>query len=133
MNIGSLTTGSKELMRHAVLGGSMGVGGMIAWKLVENDPHAIIDTFRTWGPLSLLCVLGLVMVNSGFRSMVEAAKESSAAQQRLADAVNSIANKDSYETQQQKIVLDHVATTLERVLVKLETVERNTESRGAGT
>jgi hypothetical protein len=133
MNLGLINSGGKDIVRQAVLGGSMGVGGMIAWKLVENDPHAIIETFRTWGPLSLLCVLGLVMVNSGFRSMVEAAKESSAAQQRLADAVNSIANKDSYETQQQKIVLDHVATTLERVLVKLETVERNTESRGAGT
>jgi hypothetical protein len=119
------------LMQHSALGASAGAGLLLAYSLIESEPRLVIETFRGWGPMSLLCVIALVMIDRGFRGMVGAVKESSTAQQRLADAVNSIAQRDNYEAEQQKILLGHIGTTMEKVLIKLESMEPNSKTRGA--
>jgi hypothetical protein len=122
----------REIIPHLLLGGSSaGVAGVIAYKLVESNPALIIEMFKSWGPLSLLSVLGLMVMDRGFRRMVDASEKSSAAQQRLADAVHQIAHRDDYEKEQQKILLGHIGTTMEKVLARLESIEENSKARGA--
>jgi hypothetical protein len=122
----------RELAPQILLGGgSAGVAAMLAFKLVDSDPRMVIDTFRSWGPLSFVCLMGLMVMDRGFRKMVDASEKSSAAQQRLADAVHEIAQRDDYEAQQSKILLGHIGTTMEKVLARLENMETNSKARGA--
>ena len=120
----------RDYIGHLVFGGSTGIGAVLAYKLVDSNPTLVLETFKSWGPLSLLCVMGMVMVDRGFRSMVGAAEKSATSQQILADAVRQIADRDNYRAQQQEILLGHIGTTMEKVLVKLEGVEQNTKARG---
>jgi hypothetical protein len=124
--------GVREIIPHLLLGGgSAGVAGVIAYKLVESNPALIIEMFKSWGPLSLLSVMGLMVMDRGFRRMVDASEKSSAAQQRLADAVHEIAQRDDYEAAQHRILLGHIGATMEKVLVKLEGMEQDSKTRGA--
>lgn len=124
--------GLRDIVPHLVLGGSSaGVAGVLAYELVKSSPALVIETFKSWGPLSLLCVLGLLVMDRGFRRMVDASEKSSAAQQRLADAVHEIAQRDDYEAAQHRILLGHIGATMEKVLVKLESIEQDSKTRGA--
>jgi hypothetical protein len=128
------------------VGGSAGVGATIALSLIDKEHHLIVETFRGWGAPSLLGLVALVLFSQASsrgmdlgervmdmgEKMIEAARESAASQQKLADAVAIIAQRDDYRTQQQEILMGHVGSTMEKVLDHLQRLEEgNNKARGA--
>lgn len=120
----------RDYIGHLVFGSSAGIGAVIALKLVDSNPTLVLETFKSWGPLSLLGVMSLVMVDRGFRSMVAAAEKSAGAQQNMADAIRELANKDDREKEEQRRMLSYVGSQQEKILLALDRLEQQ-KSRGA--
>ncbi len=134
-----LNGGFSSVLQLAVGGGAGAGAALIVMSLVDKQPLAVIDTFRQWGAMPILGVMMLAMISRGFDRVVDqvvpAMRENATASQRLADAVGEIARKEDTEAYEQKVLLGHIATTMEKVLVRLDSFDQqqeNTKARGVG-
>lgn len=124
----------RDMVATIIFGGSMGSGAFLIYELVAREPRMIIDTFRSWGPLSVLALVMLAMLDRGFRAVVGATEKSAAALQEMSDAVRQIAKKDSDDAYEQRILMGHIATQMETILARFEQMkEELAEVRKAGT
>ena len=137
-----MTLISKDLfskLPHLLLGGGMGAGAIIAYELAEREPKALIETFQHWGAQSLIGLVALVIASQlGGRfidlgeSMLQVGRENSASQQKLADAVQELANKDDREKEEQRRLLSFVGSQQEKIMLALDELkQQGTRSRGA--
>jgi hypothetical protein len=122
----------RDLLQTAIFGGSAGSGMLLAYELISKQPAMVIETFRSWGPLSLFCLIGLVMVDRGFRSIVGATEQSAAAQQKLADAVNMIAVKDDREKEEQRRLLSYVGSQQETIIRRMDEIATQLKGQARG-
>ncbi len=127
-------SGGLPSVLKVVVGG--GAGALIALSLVEKEPRAVIDTFRQWGAMPVMGMMMLAMIGSGFHLVVDqivpAIRENASASQKLADAVGEIARKEDSEAYEQKVLLGHIGTTMEKVLERLELLESRGNARATG-
>jgi hypothetical protein len=114
-----------------MLGSGVGAGATVAYVLAEKEPKALIETFQHWGPLSLLVLVGMVLASHGAsramdlgKEMLQVGRENAASQQQLADAVNAIAKKDDQESYEQRVLMGHIGTQTEKILVRFDELER---------
>ncbi|HKV94898.1 MAG TPA: hypothetical protein VJW20_20300 [Candidatus Angelobacter sp.] len=121
----------REYIGHLVFGSSAGIGAVIALKLVDSNPTLVLETFRSWGPLSLLGVMALFMVDRGFRAVVAASEKSAGAQQNMADSIRELANKDDREKEEQRRLLSYVGSQQEKILQAIERLEPTKERRAS--
>jgi hypothetical protein len=133
---------SKDLftkLPHVLLGGGVGAGAMIAYELAEREPKALIETFQHWGAQSLIALVALVIASQlGGRfidlgeQMLQVGRENSASQQKLADAVQELANRDDREKEEQRRLLSYVGSQQEKILTAIDDLkQQGTRSRGA--
>jgi hypothetical protein len=121
---------SKDLftkLPHLLLGGGMGAGAIIAYELAEREPKALIETFQHWGAQSLIGLVALVVVSQlGGRfidlgeSMLQVGRDNASSQQKLADAVQELANRDDREKEEQRRLLSFVGSQQEKILVAID-------------
>jgi hypothetical protein len=122
-----------------LLGSAMGGGVTIACLLAEKEPKALIETFQRWGAASFLALVALVIVNQAVgrfmdlgESMLQVGRDNAASQQKLADAVQELANKDDREKEEQRRLLSYVGSQQEKILSAIEDLKtQGTRSRGA--
>lgn|GEM_PF-3038681 len=129
----------KELLSKVpgiLLGGSMGAAGTIAYVLATREPKALIDTVQHLGTPAILGVVALAFASqAGSRvldigeRLIGVAKDNAVSQQRLADAVNAIANKDNQEAYEQRVLTGHIATQTEKILTRFDDLERRINDR----
>ncbi|MFL6310596.1 MAG: hypothetical protein ACJ71W_00695 [Terriglobales bacterium] len=137
-----MTLLSKDLftkLPHLLLGGGMGAGAIIAYELAEREPKALIETFQHWGAQSLIGLVALVVVSQlGGRfidlgeSMLQVGRDNASSQQKLADAVQELANRDDREKEEQRRLLSFVGSQQEKILVAIDELkQQGNRSRGA--
>jgi hypothetical protein len=137
-----VTLFSKDLftkLPHLLLGGGMGAGAIIAYELAEREPKALIETFQHWGAQSLIGLVALVVVSQlGGRfidlgeSMLQVGRDNASSQQKLADAVQELANRDDREKEEQRRLLSFVGSQQEKILVAIDELkQQGNRSRGA--
>lgn len=121
-----------ELLKHAVLGTSMGAGAVVAyalWEIARSQPLALVNVVHDFGAGTFIGACGLFIFDRRFGQTVEATRESAKAQQALADSVQQLVNKDDRRAQEQDLMLATIAGNTEKLLARLAESEK---ARGAG-
>jgi hypothetical protein len=125
----------RDFLPHLFFGGGAGAGVMIVYLLVQKEPRLALEVIKSWGAPAMLGLVAMVLVDRGFRNLIQVGRENAVAQQRLADAVQEIASRDNAEAVQQRAIMDHVATQTEKILTRLDELDqaapRKEASRGA--
>jgi hypothetical protein len=142
---GALTFNGRQLdvgglLRHAVLGGSIGVGTVIAYAVyavAKAQPALIIELVRSWGVLGLLSVVGMVLWDRRQGETIAATRESAAAfaagaaaQQQLAAAVNKIAEKDDERFRELELTVGVTARNTREIIERLHRMEQKPAAKG---
>jgi hypothetical protein len=137
----ALTLGGKtfDFAKIAIFGGSAGVGFILAqaaYKLAESQPSAVVEVVRGWGPLGVIGIVGMVLVDRRWAQSIEAHGKVAESQQVLAVAVQKIADKDDQRIREQELVLDHLSKTNEKIFTTLEAMRDalppRAKAQGAG-
>ena len=135
---------------HLLLGGGVGAGAMIAYELAEREPKALIETFQHWGALSFLILVGMVLLSQGAgrvldlgqrmlastekngERMLASTEKNAEGMQKLADAVQALANRDDREKEEQRRLLSFVGSQQEKILAAMDELkQQGNRSRGA--
>lgn len=121
------------LLRHAVLGGSIGAGTVIAYAVyavAKAQPAAIIEIVRSWGVLGLMGIVAMVLWDRRQGETIAATRESAAAfaagaaaQQQLAMAVNKIAEKDDERFRELELTVGVTARNTREIIERLHRME----------
>jgi hypothetical protein len=108
--------------RGILLAGSAGTGLALTYAAVElmrSEPKAFADlvvrAITNWGPLFVLCLVGLFIANNWGQKLLEYSAVHSAAQQKMADAMQQIANRDDQASRERELLLNDVAFVLKEV------------------
>lgn len=134
MNLPASIPSGRELLKHLVTGGAISAGGVLAYALlhlVEAQPQMVVQAVSSWGPLALIAVMGMVMVDRRFGQVLEVQRDSTKAHQELADAVTNLAARDDREREEQRRLLSQIGSQQEKILMKLDQVEPRNSARGA--
>jgi hypothetical protein len=114
-----------------LLGGGMGAAATIVYVLADKEPKALIDTVQHLGASAFLGTIALVLASKGAsrvldigEQMLQVGRDNAASQQRLADAVNSIASKDDAEAYEQRVLIGHIGTQTEKILTRFDDFEK---------
>jgi hypothetical protein len=125
-----VTLVSKETLSKlpsVLLGGGVGAGATIALVLADKEPKLLIQTFFAWGPWSLIGLVGLVLLSQGAskgftrvmdfgEKLLQVGRDNATSQQRLADAVNQIAQKDDERAREMELVVGQLARNSRQLL-----------------
>jgi hypothetical protein len=124
--------GAKNL---GLTGASLGVGGlfgMVLASLLKSRPDQFIGLLNSFGPVFLLVVAGLWLVDRHAPPFIQAQRENAAATQKLADSVQAIAQKDDRQTERLAREISFVGSQMEKLLTGVDELRRGQErSRGA--
>lgn len=121
---------SKETLAklpQLLIGGSLGAGATIALVLADKEPKLLIQTFFAWGPASLIGLVAVVLVSTGIskgftramdfgEKLLQVGRDNASSQQRLADAVNLIAQKDDERAREMDLVVGQLARNSRQML-----------------
>lgn len=110
-----------------LLGGGVGAGATIALVLADKEPKLLIQTFFAWGPASLIGLVAVVLVSSGIskgftrvmdfgEKLLQVGRDNATSQQKLADAVNQIAQKDDERAREMELVVGKLARDSRQIL-----------------
>lgn len=121
----------RDLLPHMFFGGGAGAGALIVYALVEKEPRMALDVIHSWGAPAILGLVAMVLVDRGFRNLIEVGQENAQAQQRLADAVQQIAQRDSTEAYEQRVLMGHVATQTQTILNRFDELEKRLDRKEA--
>lgn len=116
MTIGTLS--GAELVKKLVLGGSVSAGAVLAYELLEiarRDPK-VIEAVVSWGPMFAIAICGMLIVDRRIGSGVEALNANASAQQKLADAVQQIAQRDDERQREMELVIGHLSRNSAAIL-----------------
>jgi hypothetical protein len=110
-----------------LLGGGIGAGATIALVLADKEPKLLIQTFFAWGPASLIGLVAVVLIGQGAskgftrvmdfgEKLLQVGRDNAASQQKLADAVNQIAQKDDERAREMDLVVGQLARNSRQIL-----------------
>lgn len=125
----------KLSLRHivaAVIGG----GGLMycVEVLAGSQSKAVIDMLGSFGPLFIVAAGMLYVLDRRMGQFISTSREftgdlvgamtqNAVAQQRTADAISTIAQKDDQRARETELVLGHLARTSEKILDKVNALE----------
>lgn len=104
------------------MGSGISAGALIAYEAIDvarRDP----DTLRTvlsWGPVFVIAVIVLFMVDRNFGQIIAIGKENVQAQQKMADAMNEIADKDDRQAEELRRLTSYNAVQSERIMKRMD-------------
>jgi hypothetical protein len=123
-----------KLLRTLLLCCSAGGGAAFIYALVEKEPRMVLETLQKFGPETFLGLIALLMLDRSIKNGISILRESTQAQQRLADAVQEIAHKDDREREEQRRLMNYIGAQQERILDVFQQhmdKEKETKSKGA--
>ena len=96
-------------------------------QLIRPSAAQLLTVLATWGPMFLVCVLGMVlfylMVSAWGQRLVDSIAANAAAQQSMADAMQQIAHRDDVRDRERELALDHLAYTIQSILRTVQAIE----------
>jgi len=135
--VNSLSGAVGERLRPWLLTGTAGTGAMLAYFFVQalrSDPElmkeVIVGVLR-WGPLFVICAALIWVLDNRMKEFAAANRDSATQQQRMADAMQQLAQKDDIERRELKLTIGYVASQQEKILERLDEVLTSGRSKGA--
>lgn len=113
-------------LRHMVAPGVLGVVFAIAlqfFRLMNAQPKEALELLARWGPNFLLGILIVAVVGGLLSQVVEISRDGVAAQNRMAEAMTRIAEKDDRQLQEIQTLAAYTAQEGRRVHDRLDGVE----------
>jgi hypothetical protein len=121
---------------HVLIGGGVGAGVTVALILAQKEPKLLIETFAHWGAPSLIGLVAVVLVGQGVATgftkvmefgaqMLEVGRENASSQQRLADAVNQIAQRDDERAREMELVVGQLARNSRQILEDIRDLKQH--------
>jgi hypothetical protein len=118
--------------RGVLLAGGAGTGLALTYAAVElmrSEPKAFADAviraFLQWGPMFILCLVGMFIVNNVGQKLLEHSAAHAAAQQRMADAMQQIASRDDQASRERELLLNDVAFVLKEVKTQVSAIRED--------
>jgi len=111
-----------ELVKKIALGGGMTAGAVVTYELFElakSNPR-VLEIALSWGPLFVIVVLGMILIDRRVGDGVSALKENARAQQQMSDAMQKIAERDDRQAERLETLINYSALQSEKVLNALE-------------
>jgi hypothetical protein len=128
----ALSLGGAELAKKVVLGGGVSAGAIATYELFEiakKDPH-LLQAVIGWGPLFIIAVVAIVVVDRNFGQMIQLGRDNVQAQQRMSEAMEKIADKDDRQAQKLETLSSYSALQSEKVLNHLDAQGRRLDQHG---
>jgi|SRR6185437_10753273 len=99
----------------ATLGTGAGIMAIVS-RLAANEPKAVIDLVGNWGPLFALALFLIWVGDRRTGEMLAVSRESALSQQKLADAMQQIAQKDDIRGREMELGMATMGRNMERLL-----------------
>jgi hypothetical protein len=112
-----------RLYQLLVGGGGAGIGAAIAYELIgvlKSEPKLFIETLAHWGPMFILALVGMVLMDRRAAENLKISEKSAVAQQAMADAVHQIAEKDDRQAEEVRRLASYNAVQTQKVLDRLD-------------
>lgn len=126
------------MLKKIVFGGSVGIGATIAYVFLQailKQPDLVkllINVVGSWGPLMVVLLVGMYFANERMGEGLQVMRDNTSAQQDLANAVRSIAEKDDRTAEKQALLLGYVGQQLDKTLVQLTAISEKLNHLGPG-
>jgi uncharacterized membrane protein YcjF (UPF0283 family) len=111
--------------------GSGGAGLVIAYELVQavkSEPRMLIAMFQQWGPLFIVCLVGIAVLDRRGAQVIESTN-------KMAEAMGRLAERDSMRERENELVLNHLTNTNQKIFDELTAIrtemQSHHKSRGA--
>jgi hypothetical protein len=130
VTIGGKTVG--ELAKHLLTGGSVGLGAAFGYFLMSangDERRLLIETVAKFGPWFVMGIAGMVFMNQRVSEGISVLKENAASQQKLADAVNTIAQRDDNRQREQELTMATLVRQQEELHGKIDGIAETLNSR----
>ena len=111
-------------LQHLLFGGAMTSIGAVVYTLAEKEPRLLIETLQKFGPSTFLGLVALVILDRGLKNGITILREGTIAQQRLADAVQAIAQKDDERARELELVVGHLARNSRQILEEIKSMKQ---------
>jgi hypothetical protein len=111
-----------ELAKKVLLGGGVTAGAMATYELFEiakRDPK-ILESVVGWGPLFIIAVVVIVVVDRNFGQMIALGRDNVQAQQRMSDAMEKIAEKDDRQAEELRRLTSYNGLQTEKIMKRLD-------------
>jgi hypothetical protein len=117
-----LNVSGGELVKKIVFGGGVTAGAMATYELFEiakRDPK-ILESVVGWGPLFIIAVVVIVVVDRNFGQMIALGRDNVQAQQRMSDAMEKIAEKDDRQAEELRRLTSYNGLQTEKIMKRLD-------------
>jgi hypothetical protein len=126
-----------DIAKHLLTGGGVGLGAALGYFLMSatgDERKLLIETVAKFGPWFVMGIAGIVFVDRRVGEGINVLKENASSQQKLADAVSSIANRDDERARENEIVVGVLARNSSEILSRMKGIEQalNIEERAHG-
>ncbi|GEM_PF-3274964 len=111
-----------EFVKKVLLGSGVTAGAIATYQLFEiakKDPRAL-ETVLGWGPIFVIAVALIFMVDRRLGMGIEALQNNAVAQERMSDAMQRIAEKDDREAEELKRLVSYNALQSDKVLARMD-------------
>ena len=108
-----------EVMKKIALGGSWSIGAAIVFGFIEflrSDPHDAFPMLKAWGPWAFFGLAALFIVYDIAKIMLTTNQRQTHAFEKLAFAVEKLANKDDRAQQEMQTLTAYTAQQSEKML-----------------
>jgi hypothetical protein len=119
-----------DIAKHLLTGGSVGLGAALGYFLMSatgDERKLLIETVAKFGPWFVMGIAGIVFVDrrvgEGINVLKDNAismKENAVSNQKLADAVSMIANRDDSRAREQELAMDVMVGETRKIHEKLD-------------
>lgn len=124
-----------ELLKHLLTGGSAGIGAVLAYFVFNatgEERKMLIETISRFGPWFVMAIAGIVFVDRRVGEGITVLKENATSQQKLADAVSLIAQRDDNRAREQELTMATLVRQQEEMHGKLDGIAGKLDERAFG-
>jgi hypothetical protein len=121
-----------EIAKRLLTGGSVGLGAALGYFLMSatgDERKLLIETVAKFGPWFVMGIAMIVFVDRRVGEGINVLKENAASQQKLADAVSAIANKDDIRQREQELTMATLVRQQEELHGKIDGIADTLNSR----
>ena len=111
-----------ELVKKLLLGSGVTAGAVLTYQLFElakKDPR-LLEQVVNWGPLFVIGVIALTMIDRNFSQMIQVSRENVLAQQQMSAAMEKIADKDDRQSEEMRRLTSYNAVQAGKIMERLD-------------